>query len=103
MGMGDFVKLARIGEIPPGAGKVVDAGGTPVALFNVDGKIHAIHNVCVHRQGPLGEGELTGNVVSCPWHGWEYDVTNGECTNRAGVKVVCYEVRVDGEDVLVKV
>jgi nitrite reductase/ring-hydroxylating ferredoxin subunit len=62
-GMGDFVKLARIADVPPGTGRVVDAGGTPIALFNIDGKIHAIHNTCLHRQGPLGEGEVTGSVL----------------------------------------
>jgi nitrite reductase (NADH) small subunit len=100
--MEGFVKSARVSDIPPGSAKVVRVGSTPVAIFNVAGSFHAIHNTCLHRQGPLGEGELDGTTVTCPWHGWDYDVTTGECATRKGVKVACYEVRVEGEDIFVK-
>lgn len=69
--MGDFVKVGRKDEIEPGTGKTVDVEGTPVALFNVGGTYYAVHNTCRHRGGPLGEGELSGSVVTCPWHGWQ--------------------------------
>jgi nitrite reductase (NADH) small subunit/3-phenylpropionate/trans-cinnamate dioxygenase ferredoxin subunit len=73
-----FVEVAKEGELKPGSGKTVNANGIPVALFNVDGKFYAISNTCLHRGGPLGEGELDGKVVTCPWHGWQYDVTTGK-------------------------
>jgi len=100
--MGDFVKTARTADIPAGTGKVFNVGGTPVAVFNAGGKFHAIHNVCVHRGGPLGEGELDGTAVTCPWHGWVYDVTTGESSTRAGARVACFEVKVEGEEIFVK-
>ena len=48
-----------------------------IALFNVDGQFHALDGVCPHQGGPLGQGELCGTIVTCPWHGWQFDVSNG--------------------------
>lgn len=96
-----FVKVATRAEIEPGTGKTVDVNGTPVALFNVDGNYYAIHNTCLHRQGPLGEGFLDEKVVTCPWHGWQYDVTTGECLTNAALRVQRFEVKVEGDDILV--
>jgi nitrite reductase (NADH) small subunit len=100
--MEGFIKSARASDIPPGTGRVFSVNGTPVAVFNVAGAYHAIHNNCLHRQGPLGEGELDGSTVTCPWHGWTFDVTSGECRSRPGARVACYEVRVEGEDIYIK-
>src|SRR5256885_1589918 len=72
-GMTVFVRVAKAGEIPPGSGRVVVVQGYPVALFNVDGRFYAVSNVCLHRGGPVGEGELEGTIVTCPRHGWGYD------------------------------
>jgi nitrite reductase/ring-hydroxylating ferredoxin subunit len=75
--MADFVRVAGKSEIPAGQGRMFDIGGRQVAVFNVAGKFHAIDNVCEHQGGPLAEGELDGCVVTCPWHGWTYDVSSG--------------------------
>jgi nitrite reductase/ring-hydroxylating ferredoxin subunit len=99
--MAQFVKAAKTGDIQPGNGKVVNVGGKTLALFNVDGTIHCIDNVCVHRGGPLGEGTLEAGIVTCPWHGWQYDVASGECKVNPSAKLATYEVKVEGEDVLV--
>jgi nitrite reductase/ring-hydroxylating ferredoxin subunit len=100
--MADFEKVAETTELQPGEGKVVQAGGREVALFNVEGKFCAIDNTCVHRGGPLGEGMLEGSIVTCPWHGWKYDVTTGKCATAPGREVSAYEVKVEGAAVLVK-
>ena len=63
-------------------------------LFNVDGVYHCIDNACPHRGGPLGEGDLEGRVVSCPWHAWRWDVTSGANTNNPAVRVAAYPVTV---------
>lgn len=76
--MAEFRRVANAGDIAPGKGTVVEVGGRQIALFNVDGSFHAIDNVCVHRGGPLGEGNLRGATVTCPWHGAQFDVTSGE-------------------------
>jgi len=100
--MGKLMKVAQVSDLPPGEGKVVEVEGQPIALFNVDGTFHAIHNTCLHRGGPLGEGDLEGAVVTCPWHGWKYDVTNGTKVRNPDVKVASFEVQVEGSDVLVE-
>jgi nitrite reductase/ring-hydroxylating ferredoxin subunit len=63
-------KIAETKDVPPGTATSVDAGGKTLALFNVDGTLFAVDNTCAHRGGPLGEGDLDGAVVTCPWHGW---------------------------------
>ncbi len=101
--MATLTKVATTSEIPAGTGKVVEVGGKQLALFNCDGTFYAIDNRCAHRGGPLGEGSLNGTKVTCPWHGWEYEVTSGACTMNSSVKVASVQVKVDGEDILVSV
>ncbi|MGH7819512.1 MAG: nitrite reductase small subunit NirD [Candidatus Binatia bacterium] len=101
--MGTFVKVAQAGDVAEGTGKTVDANGREIALFKVGGKFHAIDNVCKHRGGPLGEGELDGTVVTCPLHAWTYDVTTGECFDDPSCPVETFAVKVEGDDVLVEV
>lgn len=100
--MASFIKVARRDEIPEGSGKTVEVGGRKIAVFNAGGSFYAIDNTCRHRGGPLGEGDLMGTTVVCPWHGWEYDITTGQSIDDPSVKVGCYAVRVDGDDVLVE-
>jgi nitrite reductase (NADH) small subunit len=101
--MADFVKVARRGEIADGSGKVVEAGGRKIALFNSGGNFYAISNTCVHQGGPLGEGDVYGTCVVCPWHGWEYDFTTGQSVDDPLTKVPCFSVKLDGDDILVEV
>ena len=96
-----YVRVARKGDIEPGTGKTVDANGTPVALFNVDGVYHAIHNTCLHEDGSLGEGELSHATVTCPLHAYEFDVTSGQCLTEPAYSVERFEVRVEGEHILI--
>jgi nitrite reductase (NADH) small subunit len=96
------IKVASRAEIPEGTGKTVDFEGKKIALFNVSGKFYAIANECKHRGGPLGEGTLDGSVVTCPWHGWEYDVATGTNLDDENVKVGCYAVKLDGDDIMIE-
>ncbi len=99
--MGEGVRVARVSEIPPGSAKVVVVQGHPVALFHVDGSFYAVSNVCLHRGGPIGEGTLDGPVVTCPMHGWEYDVRTGRNLANPMARLRTYAVQVDGDDLLV--
>lgn len=99
--MAGFARVAKVHEVPPGMGKVVVVAGQPVALFNTDGRFYATSNTCLHRGGPVGQGELDGNVVTCPWHGWQYDVRTGQNVINPLAKLRTFEVRLDGEDVLI--
>ena len=64
--MAKTIKIAQTSDLPPRTGKVVQADGRAIALFNVEGTFYAIDNTCTHRGGPLGEGELSGDTVECP-------------------------------------
>jgi len=96
-----FLRAARKDELPVGAIREFAVEGKAIALAHVDGKIYAISNTCLHRGGPLGSGELNGKVVTCPWHGWQYDVTTGKLTMNPAAGVQCYPVEVRGEDIFV--
>jgi nitrite reductase (NADH) small subunit len=99
--MAEFVKVADLSDLGPGACKAVEAGGKTIALFNVEGTVYALDNTCLHQGGPLGEGMLEGEVVTCPWHMWEYNVRTGEKVENPELKVATYEVRVEGNDIKV--
>jgi len=101
--MSEQVKVAEVTDLQPGKGKTVTAGDRELALFNVDGKFHCIGNSCPHRGGPLGEGVLDGNVVTCPWHGWRFDVTTGQSPLIPTAKVEHFEVVVEVTDVKVRI
>ena len=96
-----YVRVAKATGVPPGTTRVVVVQGFPVALFNVGGRFYATSNVCLHRGGPVGEGQLDGTIVTCPMHGWEYDVRTGENTINPSARLKTYEVRLEGDDVLV--
>ena len=99
--MGEFVRVTGTTDVKSGQGIVVEVNGKTLAVFNVNGAFHAIDNTCIHRGGPLGEGDLEGSVVTCPWHGWQYDVTTGACVANPAAKVERYEVKLEGTDVKV--
>ena len=101
--MATLTKVASKADIPAGTGKVVEVGGKSIAVFNCDGTFYAIDNTCKHRGGPLGDGSLSSTTVSCPWHGWEYDVTTGACAMDPSICVQKFEVKVEGEDIFVAV
>ena len=101
--MGKFVRVAATADLAPGQCSTVEAEGRPVALFNSGGTFYALDNTCLHRGGPLGEGYLDGNIVTCPWHGWTYDVQTGVCPVNPNVAVKSYPVKVEGSDVFVEV
>jgi len=102
--MGEFVRVAALSELPPGAMKGVWVDDVAVALFNVDGEIHAIGDICSHAHAHLTDGALCGCEVECPLHGARFDVRTGRQLNfPAVVPVPRYEVRVEGNDILVNV
>src|SRR4030095_4019372 len=89
-----LAQVAPVAEVPPGTGRVADVDGKLLALFNVDGHYVAVDNTCPHRGGPLGEGDLDGHVVRCPWHGCAWDVLTGANVNNPAVRIGCYPVTI---------
>jgi nitrite reductase (NADH) small subunit len=86
-----FERAARQDEIPLGQIREFQVAGKAIAIANLEGKFFAINSVCLHH-GPLGEGELNGSLVTCPWHGWQYDVTTGKLAQQPDSGVDCYPV-----------
>lgn len=100
--MESFVSVGKSEDVLAGSGIVAEVNEKSLAVFNVDGSYYAIDNTCVHRGGPLGEGDLDGEVVTCPWHGWEYNVKTGACINNPSACVKTYPVVVEGSALKVK-
>jgi nitrite reductase/ring-hydroxylating ferredoxin subunit len=98
-----FVLAAKTTDVPPGVVHEFQVAGKPLALANVAGKFFAINNTCLHRGGPLGQGSLQGTIVTCPWHGWEYDVTTGKLLQNPTMGVACYPTEVRGEEIFVDI
>ena len=102
--MAEFVKAVRAADLAPGTGTVVELNGVRIAIFNVDGAFYAMNDTCTHASGPLSEGELDGTVVTCPLHGATFDVKTGAVLGPpASDGVRSYEVKIEGEEVSVKV
>ncbi|MCY4438521.1 MAG: non-heme iron oxygenase ferredoxin subunit [Chloroflexi bacterium] len=100
--MAKFVRAASLDDIPEGRAIVVDIEGDSLALARVDGDVYCIDNVCTHDGGPLGEGELDGTALECPRHGARFDVCTGRALSfPAVVPVNAYDVKIEGQDVLV--
>lgn len=87
-----YVDVCALERIAPGTSLAVRAGGRDVALFNVDGTVHAIENACRHAGAALAGGRLCGRVVACPAHGWKYDVTTGALVVAPGLSVERFAV-----------
>ena len=101
--MPNFVKVASTSDLKPGTAMTVVANGKDIALYKVGGKIYATDNTCIHQGGPRGEGILEGEVISCPWHMWEYNVCTGEKVGNNSIKVTTFPVEVEGTDIKVGV
>lgn len=97
------VNLIDIASLPPGSSAEVVAEGKVFAVFNVDGTIHVLDGICPHAGGPLGKGMLRGNIVTCPWHGWQFDVSSGQhCLNHR----LCqkrYEAKIEDGQVVAEI
>jgi nitrite reductase (NADH) small subunit len=95
-------KVASIDDIAPNDMKIFSVAGKEIVISRADGGVQAFSNACVHRGGPLGEGDLQGCVVTCPWHGWQFNVQTGESVMNAQIKHPVYPVTVEGKDIYVE-
>lgn len=100
----DFVRVASQADIPSGGRKLVEIDGVRVAVFNLDGELYAIEDVCTHDGGPLVEGEVVnGCQVQCPRHGARFDIRTGAALSMPAFEATnTYAVEVDGDDIYVE-
>ena len=109
--------VASVADFEDASRIVVDVEGREIAVFRTDDGFYALSNYCVHQGGPACEGAITGTVdvedgelvytrrdeiVSCPWHGWEFDITNGEHLADPSFRLPTYEVELDDGEVYVR-
>ena len=108
--MGRIV-VCKVSELPPGSRRIIRVNGREIGVFNVKGKYYALRNLCPHQSAPLCLGELTGLAISdepgeiewtregeilrCPWHGWEFDILNGRTVFQSNARVKTYDVQVE--------
>jgi nitrite reductase/ring-hydroxylating ferredoxin subunit len=99
----DFVTVARADELAPGEVRRVQAGEEEIALARIDDEFYAVQGACLHLQGPLGDGRLGDHVLTCPWHGWQYDVRTGKNEFDLAIQLRTYDVRVEDGEVRIAV
>lgn len=101
--MDGFQRVCKVSDVPEGGKKVLEVGDRLIGLFHVDGKFWAIDDLCTHDGGPLAEGALEGYTIICPRHGARFDIRTGRVLSMPATQnVPAHEVKVEGEDVLVK-
>jgi nitrite reductase/ring-hydroxylating ferredoxin subunit len=101
--MSNWVRIAAAGELAPGTCGEYVAGGRIVALFNVDGQFYALDGICPHQGGPLGKGELCGAIVTCPWHGFQFDVTTGQHQTSKSLVHPTFPVKVESGEIYIEI
>ena len=101
--MSKFVEVAKTSDIGPGEAKIVEVHGTKIAIFHCGGKFYATQNDCLHMKGSLGDGKLDGCIITCPRHGWRYNVMTGENEMMSNVILKTYELLVERGVIKVKV
>jgi len=101
--MSDFVRVARLSEIPDPGRQVVELDERLIVLFKVGGELFALDDVCTHDDGPLGEGELVDHTIACPRHGAKFDIRDGRALTMPATRpTVAHQVKIEGDDVFVK-
>jgi len=99
-----YIRLAAQSELP-GIGEVkeFEAGDKTICVANVNGRLSAVDNVCLHMGGPLGQGYLEGNKLVCPWHGWEYDPQTGELLDDPSSKLAVYPIKMENGEAFIDI
>lgn len=98
----EFIDIASVNDLPVGRARTLMAGERSIALYHTRRGFFASDNQCPHRGGPLGQGDIIGEEIVCPWHLWGFDIATGICTGNPEVGIVTHEVRIAGDRILVK-
>jgi nitrite reductase/ring-hydroxylating ferredoxin subunit len=96
-----FVKVGTLAELPAGSVMEATLGERTFAICNLNGELHALDGSCPHVGGPLGQGNLEGSTLICPWHCWEFDCRTGANEHNEDLSVRKFDVRVENGDILI--
>lgn len=101
--MSQWVRVLETADCPPGEARECVAGDRIVAVFNVDGEFYALDGICPHQGGPLGKGFLQGCIITCPWHGFQFDVRTGQHQTSASLVHPSFPVKMEAGGVWVDI
>lgn len=103
--MTESITAGQVNDLQPGKIHKIEHGKQVIALVNIDGEFYAVDGVCGHAGGPLCRGEVIDDemVITCPWHGWEYDLRSGECLMDPSLSQKTYPVSVEDGTVRIAV
>ena len=96
------IKVAKISEIEEGRGKLINVNGKEIALFKINNQFFAIDNNCLHMGGSLSEGEIESNNVTCPLHGWQFDLKSGNNIMPGIGKLNTYKTEIKNEEIFIE-
>lgn len=100
--MTEWIPVATVSEIAVDSAKECVVNGRIVALYRTADGYHAIDGICAHAGGPLADGTVAGCIVTCPWHGWQYDITTGISCLNAQIRQQSFNVRVEEDSIMVE-
>jgi nitrite reductase (NADH) small subunit len=103
MGQAGFRRVGSAGALRIGERLLVTVEGQDLVVFRLAEGVVAIPAACPHNGGPICDGDLTGSTVSCPWHGYNFDLRTGACEDDEDLSLERFEVRISGDDILIKV
>ena len=100
--MAEFKTVCKLADVPEGLGHTVYVGDFALALFRVNGQIHAIDDTCPHMGASLGSGFVENGTVTCPWHFWRFRLADGKWADNPRLGIGCYPVRIVGDEIQVE-
>jgi nitrite reductase (NADH) small subunit len=101
--MSDYMTVAKVGAIPEGRGRAFEVAGRMIAVFNEGGTYYAIDDCCPHMGASLAKGTVEHGTVVCPDHGWRFSIYDGTWCDFRRQKIDCFDVRVEGDEIQVRV
>ncbi|MFA7585536.1 MAG: Rieske 2Fe-2S domain-containing protein [Novosphingobium sp.] len=93
--------VGSVASVTAGETTLVNVDGTEIALFMCEGQVVATQGQCPHAEGPLHEGEIEGGILTCPWHGWTFNLNDGHCQEDDSIELWRFPVRIDGDNIMV--
>jgi nitrite reductase/ring-hydroxylating ferredoxin subunit len=93
--------VCRVGELQEGEGRTVVIGKRLLAVFRSQGRYYVLDDTCPHMGASLGSGSVENGIVTCPWHAWRFRLADGAWADYPKLKIGCYPVRLQGEEVQV--
>lgn len=101
--MKEFVKVAEVESVTPDDGIIVKVKGREIAVFRLEDGFFAVDNVCPHLGGPIGEGIVRRDLVTCPWHDWSFSIKTGICTINPAAQLETFPVKVEDGQILIEI